>query len=102
MLSGHKMIVGALWVLAAMLRCRPAHANADVRYQKFSAFFNSLDSSGDLSKQFDNVNGDVCAVQGIVCDNGQVVSMCASALSPCALRSTLRSAGRTRHNVLVH
>lgn len=79
MASARRRLQGALaaLLLAALLCAQSVAAQATVSYSKFLLFFQLLDQSGSIAKEFAGADGDLCKVKGIVCEAGQVVVMCA-------------------------
>jgi hypothetical protein len=76
------MLPFALWALASLHSLRPVSGETSVHFKKFNVFFELLDQSGALSKEFSDNNGDVCAMKGVVCEGGEPVEMCASSPVP--------------------
>lgn len=53
-----------------------AQTRGTVHFKKFQLFFELLDQSGGLSADFTASDGDLCAIDGITCQDGEVTSMC--------------------------
>lgn len=53
-----------------------AQTRGTVHFKKFQLFFELLDQSGGLSAEFTASDGDLCSVNGITCQNGEVTAMC--------------------------
>jgi hypothetical protein len=66
----------AAFLLAAVLGAHAVAAQATVNYSKFLLFFQLLDQSGAIAKEFAAADGDLCKVKGITCEAGQVTIMC--------------------------
>jgi hypothetical protein len=68
------------WRLIAPLVClgcqHAAAAEESVRFKTGRTFFDVLDRSGALAHEYTVKKGDMCAMSGIYCDKGDVVSMC--------------------------
>lgn len=65
--------------LAALLVAVTTHvvvASPTVKYSKFLMFFELLDQSGTIAGEFAAADGDLCQVQGVGCEGGEVVTMC--------------------------
>eukprot|EP00892_Ulva_mutabilis_P012396 jgi/Ulvmu1/9529/UM053_0018.1 len=62
----------------AALVCAPcvlAQTRGTVHFKKFQIFFELLDQSGELSAEFSARDGDLCAVSGVTCQNGEVTAI---------------------------
>jgi hypothetical protein len=65
---------------AFLLGAHAANAAESVRYKKFRTFFELLDQTGGLAAEFNEVNGDICRMDGFVCVGGDAVEMCVNLL----------------------
>jgi hypothetical protein len=80
MVSHHWRGAFSAVVLALLLGAHAANAEESVRFKKFRTFFELLDQTGGLADEFQNVNGDICRMDGIVCVGGDTVEMCVNLL----------------------
>ena len=85
------------WLLTLLPAMLPVAAQQRVseRFEKYSTFFELLDQSGALLEEFTAANGDICQMQGILCENGVAVELCAPASVPRLAAATRRAAPRT-------
>lgn len=74
-----------------------AQSRGVIHFQKFQTFFELLDQSGGLSAEFAASDGDLCAIDGISCQNGEVVSMCDQPSLSCQYLTHLASQGCIDH-----
>ena len=60
-------------------------------YSKFLLFFQLLDNTGTIAAEYAAADGDLCQMDGVECENGNAVKMCALICTAKSLKLPLRT-----------